>query len=367
MTGQWEMGPKQADAPGRVAVRGAAARCAGNDAWVAADPAIPAGHFMLNAVAIAAPDQVWAVGQGVSHPLIERWEGSGWKSEAAIALPAELYAAAFQGVDALGPRNAVAVGGAFDRLAAAERPLAYGWDGLAWADLRPPLPGPGCVLTDVAVFAPGDAWAVGSIAGGNGRPLALRWADRAWKAHLMPAVGAGRLFSVAGESPEDVWAVGVAGAGSARRPLIVHFDGREWRQVPCPVEAKLLPRGLVSVAVRPGGEVWAGGGTRVLRWDGRSYGSGSYGWKQYATDIVSVNTVAVSPSGQICAAGKGLAGWDGARFRMLTSRDATALWLGSAAIDDTVWVVGSRQHTDRPMAMGMPGALQGMRRASPGR
>lgn len=327
------MSPEQADTAGRVAVRGAAARSVTPGAWVTADPAGPGGQFMLNAVAIAGSDLVWAVGQAARGVLVERWDGGGWKTEQGPASMAELHGAVLQGVDCAGRNAAIAVGGAFDRLALAERPLAYGWDGLGWQALPLPDLGMGYVLTDVAVAAADDAWAVGS----SGRPVALRWDGAEWRPAELPEVGEGRLTAVAAARGQ-MWAVGVAGAGADRRPLILRSDGTSWQEVRCPIKPKRLPRGLSSVAVSPDGQVWAAGGGTVLRWkDGD--------WRSYDATLSAVNTLAVSSGGAVWAAGGkgGSAVLDNGAFRPVSAPDEEALWLGAAADGDTVWLVGSRQ------------------------
>lgn len=325
------MSPEQAGTAGRVAVHGAAARSAVPGVWAIVDPAAPGGQFMLNAAAMAARDLVWAVGQAAGDILIERWDGGGWKAEAAPKLAAELHGAVLQGVATAGRDSAIAVGGAFDRLSATERPLAYGWDGLAWTESPLPDLGAGYVLTDVAARAGDDAWAVGS----TGRPLVLRRDGGEWRPAELPEIGDGRLAAVAAAG-EEVWAVGVAGAGAARRPLILRWDGRRWQEVRCQVKPKLLPRGLSSVAIAEG-RVWAGGGGSVLSWDGS-------GWRRYDAGLATVNTIAVSRRGVWAAGGKGgLSVLDGDGFRAVATADEETLWLGAAADDETVWLVGSRQ------------------------
>ena len=327
------MSPEQADTAGRVAVRGAAARSTAAGVWETADPAGPGGQFMLNAVAMADPDLVWAVGQAAGGVLVESWDGHGWATEPGLVRAAELQGAVLQGVDCAGRSAAIAVGGAFDRIAVAERPLAYGWDGLGWQDLELPDLGSGYVLTDVSVRVGDDAWAVGS----SGRPVALHWDGSKWRPAELPEVGEGRLTAVAA-ARDTVWAVGVAGGGADRRPLILRYDGLSWQEVRCPIKAKRLPRGLSSVAVAADGVVWAGGGGTVLRCSDGD-------WRAYDAKLSMVNTVAVSSGGAVWAAGGkgGSAVLENGAFKPMPAPGEEALWLGAAANGETVWLVGSRQ------------------------
>jgi hypothetical protein len=300
------------------------------------DPAGPGGQFMLNAVAVADAGLVWAVGQTTAEPLVERWDGTTWKAEPVPATPAELHAPVLRGVSAVGPGAAIAVGGAFDRLDLVERPLAYAWDGLVWNDLGLAASGTGRVLAGVVMTSPAEAWAVGSVnvSGGRaGRPLILHWTGGEW--HDLVLDGEGRLAAVTAGADSDLWAVGVSGSGSGRRPLVLrHGDGR-WREVPCRHRAE---RGLTCVAVGGDGAVWAGGGDVLLRWEGK-------GWRPYDHGLASVNALAATPAGGVLAAGGkgGLSALRDAAFLPLATPDDRASWLGAAAGATTVWVVGSRR------------------------
>lgn len=87
---------------------------------------------------------------------------------------------------------------------------------------------------------------------------------------LGPAVG-GRLYHVAATSPDNVWAVGLAGS----RPLILHYNGAQWTE-------DLPPRGatyLIGVSAVARNDAWAVGGsnwwtpsaTVAYRFDGTAW------------------------------------------------------------------------------------------------
>ena len=93
-----------------------------------------------------------------------------------------------------------------------------------------------------------------------------------------PAVAAGSLLSgVAATSSCDAWAVGSDPVGSRTEPLIEHWNGRFWRQVPSPQPGAGQSAGgtLAAVAAVSLGDAWAVGwsATAALaeHWDGSSW------------------------------------------------------------------------------------------------
>jgi hypothetical protein len=237
------------------------------------------------------------------------------------------------GVTALSPAAAIAVGGAYDRLAGREVPLVQHWDGVSWAapELGPGL-STGYVLTSVAMLGDDVAWAVGHEVPSG--PVALHWNGTSWARISTPAPPRGRLLAVAGSTPHDVWAVGA----TQHRSLIMHFDGHAWRQVRCP-----SGRGsLTDVVALPDGSAWAAGGGGLLHWNGRR-------WRRVDSGLSSVNTLtALTPTDIWAAGGHGeLAHFDGAGWHRSPSPpplDGSAAWLGAASVaPDTVWMVGSQQ------------------------
>ena len=72
----------------------------------------------------------------------------------------------------------------------------------------------------------------------------------------------GWLLSVAGASPQDVWAVG----GSPDDGVVVHYDGQSWQPEPIPDEVPLvnwvhvLPNGTPVMACNDGMIMWRQGG-----------------------------------------------------------------------------------------------------------
>lgn len=260
----------------------------------------------------------------------------------------------FLGVDALSPDEAFAVGvGDSQRIVRARR-----WNGTRWLPTRPPG-GPASALTDVAVLARRDAWAVG---GAQGKSLALHWDGAQWTRVPTPAYPEGtEVFkSVAGTGPDDIWAVGYAEPYESQEyyPVIVHWDGGEWSRVPTglPDGTTGLLQGVTAISAT---DAWAVGfytgeryGPMLLHWDGESWESkedviqpvfGKEGvGVLFAVDAVSADDVWAVGAGPGSAT---LLHWNGRMWIQLpspTDRDrGLDLLYGVAAVStDDVWAVG---------------------------
>jgi hypothetical protein len=310
-------------------VRGAAMMLAAGG-WNVAPPADPPA--LLNDIVTLSPSEAWAVGQTQNHPVIQRWDGTAW-SVVASPQSTSVIGAALLGVAAVSPTAAIAVGGAYDRLAGREIPLVQHWDGTGWtAHKLGPWLDAGYVLTSVAMFSGDDAWAVGH--GVPNGPVALHWDGTSWTRIPTPTPAKGRLLAVAGTSPRDLWAVGA----NERTPLTMHFDGHAWRQVRCPSG----DRPLTDVVALSDGSAWAAGGGGLLHWNGRR-------WRRVDADLNSVNTLtALSPTDVWAAGGRGeIAHFDGSKWLRTDSPPplgGSAVWLGAASVaPGTVWMVGSQQ------------------------
>src|SRR5262249_50731966 len=186
----------------------------------------------------------WAVGfdlsGGAFQTLTEHWNGSSWvKVDSPDPGSGNNF---FNSVRAASPSSIWAVGARND--GTANKTLIEHWNGTAWKTVRSPSPGSGfSELDGVRVVSANDAWAVGDYAGGPGsgdRTLILHWNGSGWKQVASPnPAGTGNdndLFAVAATSRIDAWAVGdiVTGSGSRVRPLILHWNGRRWANVPSP-------------------------------------------------------------------------------------------------------------------------------------
>jgi hypothetical protein len=148
-------------------------------------------------------------------------------------------------------------------------PACAKWKVIATPDL------PNDVLSGVAATSATDAWAVGY----DGvlypsPPIILRWDGTEWRETSQP-ISAGYLYDVAAISPSDAWAVGWYGATA---PLTEHWDGEAWRNVRAPVPGTY--HYLYGVSAVSSNDVWAvglytgedgQGHALVLHWNGAQW------------------------------------------------------------------------------------------------
>lgn len=126
------------------------------------------------------------------------------------------------------------------------------------------LPGPGnSRLSGVAVRSPCDAWAVGTISGGDsgpGQTLILHWDGTHWT--QIPSPDPGRvdnsLFSVAATSATSAWAVGdFTGSTGEDQTLVEHWDGSTWTKTDSPAPGQTID--LSGVVGTSATNIWAVG------------------------------------------------------------------------------------------------------------
>ena len=147
--------------------------------------------------------------------------------------------------------------------------LTLYWNGHRWQREANPSP-PGAELSAVAATSPTDVWAVGTV-GFQPNPtktLILHWTGKKWVERETPSIP-GSLSAVAATSPTNAWAVGGTHDGAA---LMLHWNGREWRQAPSPAGY------LNGVAATSPTNAWAVGGTSggsqdtlILHWNGEAW------------------------------------------------------------------------------------------------
>jgi len=233
-------------------------------------------------VAATSATNAWAVGFGGNgKTLIVHWNGTAWTR---VPSPSPGTFATLSGVAATSATNAWAVGSAFRG-----KTLILHWNGTVWSQV-PNLSLKGAFQA-VAAISARDAWAVGYTGSpggagipGNNSPLIMHWNGVAWKqvpTHLAP--GLGNLRGVAATTAGNAWAVGCTGclAEGAGDPLIERWNGTAWKQVPAPSPVSLA--GLYGVAATSPANAWAVGCTGCLaegagdplieRWNGTA-------WKQ---------------------------------------------------------------------------------------
>lgn len=165
---------------------------------------------------------------------------------------------------------------------AAPQPMIQRWDGQVWHDL--PLPSTDGLgtrpMVEGAGLAGSDVWVVGNVSTGyptNNMPLVMRWDGSEWRDVATPrlrkqntypfADRGGLAYDGAGVAPDDVWVVGSAagyGDGSATSVgMALHFDGSSWEDVEVP-QAGNRSHSLESISASASDNVWAVGHWRSV-------------------------------------------------------------------------------------------------------
>jgi hypothetical protein len=237
--------------------------------WTAvASPHIANNAEMLSVVMIS-KNNVWAAGDGNFSAVLEHWDGHTWSFVPAYN----------KGVTVL---NSIAAAGANDIWAVGED-LSTGvamftehFDGKKWTY----FPGAGgffsATFQGVTVLSPTDAWAVGYESTQNGQPpqtLVQHWNGSTWSVVTSPnrdpkgsPILTNTLNSVAARSTKDITAVGLwtwyPGSGTTRS-LFEHYDGKKWsvEDGPSQLESRnnATANELLGVTAIEGGGLWAVG------------------------------------------------------------------------------------------------------------
>lgn len=237
-------------------------------AW--AQVAAPVGSVGLNAVVAPAATDVWGFG---SSRVAVHWDGTAWK-RVSLPLPKGSGFGEFVGASAVSPDDIWAVGD----VSVAHGPtqaLIDHWNGRRWTSVPGPLKNKDS-LSGVAALSATNVWAVGetgvsTATGGGLRTVTIHWNGKAWKQVPSPnptgaksANFSDTLAAVAGTSARNVWAVGQyhldANGTRGSRSLVLHWNGRRWKQVQTP--DPLTPGHasyLSGVAAPSAAGVWAVG------------------------------------------------------------------------------------------------------------
>ena len=231
--------------------------------WNTVQAPMPAGSSssgILDIVA-AAPDNIWAVGyvhvNRVPQALTLHWNGVEWSAvQVAGGQNTILNAVSVRAQD-----DVWAVGINYPGAQA----ITMHWDGVKWATV--PVPGiglSGSTLEGVIALAPDDAWAVGSLrtysgSGGGSKAWMLHWDGQAWHdaSPTQEVVYAG-LSDVVALSPNNIWAAGSNSAYAPEGPVLMHWDGTGWTRVREP-DFSDKNEGIWSLAVVSAREIWGAG------------------------------------------------------------------------------------------------------------
>lgn len=210
-----------------------------------------------------APGDAWLLGDveggsGQIIPFLDHWNGTAWSR---ATLPHVGGATQLSVVAAHGPSDVWIVGVKY----ASHRDtlVMLHWNGSAWTQESGPATGMVTIFVNGArMVSPGNLWVVGmgkATPKGVRHPLALHWNGHTWTDTPVPS-GPGELYQAAA-ADSAVWAVGDTYGGSSPTYSadFLRWTGSRWAHAPIPVKG-----GDVSLdggTARPGGGLWAVGGT----------------------------------------------------------------------------------------------------------
>ena len=314
---------------------------------------------VLNGVSGNASSDVWQVGFYTfgteKRTLIEHWDGAEWSIVPSPNTNKRLNV--LNGVDTISPSNTWAVGyatsGGIDQTT-----LVLHWDGTAWSIVPSPSPGTFGLNTLYAVAgnSANDVWAVGSFTniGEFAQTLTLHWDGTSWQ--LIPSANVAgsnnELYGVVALGPNNVWAVGYWGnAATGFSTLIEHWNGSTWTIVSSPIAQG--DNFLSAVSGTGANDIWAVGRSRnpftfqtstlIEHWDGNSWSTVMGFGVQPESAAYGVVTAA---PGDAWAVGDGgglalIGHWDGSSWSVFPSPNATGRLLATTAITPCdVWAVG---------------------------
>lgn len=312
---------------------------AGSSLTVVGSPNVSGSNYdELDAVATASAANEWAVGfsrvgNGPFRALIERWNGSTWTIVPGASRPAS-DDTRLHGVTALSSTDVWAVG------SDVSSSLVEHFDGTRWAVIPRASGEPNSAeLMSAAAVSATDIWMVGDVSGpGTYEPLIEHWDGTAL--HVVASApisstGHDFLLGVAAAGHADVWAVGQTGRRPT--PIIEHFNGSSWTQVPQPASG--YDSSLRSASVVSSNDVWAVGSQNLSQtvtehWNGTRWSlvPSPFPTHDYAQNTLT-GVVALS-SGDVWAVGQTLLGfseyqtlaehWNGSAWSIIASANPSS-------------------------------------------
>lgn len=200
-------------------------------AWVATPTPIRT-NAVLYSVAVAAADEVWAVGADftdprVSKPLVLRWNGRKWRVVRAPAVPSGAFGDVVVGSD-----GSVWVAGWAD-VDGIEHAVVYRYARGRWrllsSGLEQSINGNALLVRSAT-----DAWLALN-------PGLAHFDGKTWTlVEEFPADGSQIVVGLVAASSNSLWAVGVQHTSSGERPLALRYDGSTWTSVAVPKESAQL-------------------------------------------------------------------------------------------------------------------------------
>lgn len=220
-------------------------------------PTPPGANPSFSSVTAIASNDVWLAGSQVTsdgmniEPLFEHWDGTAWTVIASPApIPAGFYF--FGKISADATNDVWAVG---RNIGSMTMPFSYHWNGTAWSQVSTPGLPNGGEFDGVVALSPTNAWAVGSVTGkpieikveeGHANPIQTlieHWDGKSWSIVPSPNFGptaanqSNHLMSIAAISPTDLWVAGrafIPDGSNSQMTFALHGDGTSWTIQPTP-------------------------------------------------------------------------------------------------------------------------------------
>jgi hypothetical protein len=279
----WLTGWIPLDSTGSVVLR--------SDGRVVEAPAqVPAAPFLgvwTEESSFSSDTEGWALARASLHPagsrFAEHWHDGRWTmTPLAVSPDPEHVHLSLGSVASVSPTDAWAVGATADSPVATHLlgALVEHWDGQAWSA----VPNPAdhrehAGLRGISVTSPTDIWAVGLQRpdGQVALPLVLHWDGTAWTEVPAPdGNGLSALNAVSAVDGDDVWAAGsqlMPGTTNLATPLVEHWDGSAWSVVTSLPD--LGNARIDRVYAASADSVWMilerPEGTSFLHWDGATW------------------------------------------------------------------------------------------------
>jgi hypothetical protein len=116
------------------------------------------------------------------------------------------------------------------------------WNGTSWKTVASPNPGGPArdnFLEGVTATSAGNAWAVGSYGNGTAiQTLIEHWNGTSWKKVASPDPGGPArnnfLAGVAATAAGNAWAVGKYFNGTGYQTMVLHWNGTSWKKIASP-------------------------------------------------------------------------------------------------------------------------------------
>lgn len=311
----------------------------------------PGGDALSLAIAGDSEQNVWVVGDFLSL----HFDGKTWNSVPVVFPGGE---GALEGVTVISATDAWVVGSVLLNGTHLISVIEH-YDGRRWTLVTSPQFDGGSKLYKVQAFSANDIYAVGERRSDSqqAKPLLEHYDGTKWSVVHVPAlknVTTGILHAIAGLSHNDFWIAGTTAFtfGGPGDPLVLHFDGQQFTQVPFP-GTQLSLGGIAEIAAN---DAWligsSNGSTMTTHWDGKTWTvvpSPGKGTTSGLTDVSAISSTNIWASGSVNDIEKGflylIEHWDGTSWTISpihkTPGGFDAMFGAKAFPSGSVFMVGS--------------------------